>query len=70
MTQGSLAERSNLTTNYIGKIERGESQPTIGAILSIADALKVNPSRLFSKLDRSETKEDLKKRIRELLDRL
>ena len=70
LTQGKLAERSNLTTNYIGKIERGEAQPTLEALLVISDALKTNPSTLFRYLDRPSPKEEIKKRIRELLELL
>ncbi len=68
LTQAQLAEHSDLTTNYIGKIERGEAQPTLAALLSIADALKTNPSSLFFYLDRPPGKGEAKKRIRELLD--
>lgn len=70
LTQSSVAERSDLTPNYIGKIERGEAQPTLEALLSIADALNVNPSVLFASLDRSITKEEAKSKIRELLELL
>ena len=70
LTQGELAEQSDLTTNYIGKIERGEAQPTLEALLSIAEALKANPSTLFAHLDQSPTKDEAKKKIRELLDLL
>ena len=70
ITQGGLAERANLTPNYIGKIERGESQPTLEALLAIADALRVSPSNLFVYLDRSQSKDEIKATIKELLNRL
>jgi transcriptional regulator with XRE-family HTH domain len=70
LTQAELAERSNLSTNYIGKIERGESQATLDALLSIALALKTNPSTLFVHLDRAPSKEEIKRRIGELLENL
>jgi transcriptional regulator with XRE-family HTH domain len=69
-TQERLAERCNLTLNYIGKIERGEAQPTLEALLSIATALKSNLSNLFFYLDRPLTKDEVKAKIRELLDQL
>lgn len=70
ITQGTLAERADLTTNYIGKIERGEAQPTLEALVAIAEALRVNVSNLFLYLDRSQSKDELKSTIKELLNRL
>jgi transcriptional regulator with XRE-family HTH domain len=70
LTQDRLAERCGLTLNYIGKVERGEAQPTLEALLSIANALKSNLSNLFLYLDRPLTKDEAKARIKELLDQL
>lgn len=70
ITQGVLAERADLTTNYIGKIERGEAQPTLEALLAIAEALRVSVSNLFLYLDRSQSKDEIKNTIKELLNRL
>ncbi len=70
LTQGQLAERCGLTNNYIGKVERGEAQPTLEALLSIANALKANLSTLFAYLDRPLTRDEAKATIRELLDQL
>ena len=70
LTQSDLAERSNLTPNYIGKIERGEAQPTLEALLAITDGLKANPSTLFTALDRPPTRDEAKRRIRESLELL
>ncbi len=70
LTQDKLAERCGLTLNYIGKVERGEAQPTLEALLSIANGLKSNLSALFTYLDRPLTKDEAKVRIRELLDQL
>jgi transcriptional regulator with XRE-family HTH domain len=70
LTQDKLAERCGLTLNYIGKVERGEAQPTLEALLSIANALKSNISNLFFYMDRPLTKDEAKAKIRELLDQL
>ena len=70
LTQDRLAERAGLTLNYIGKVERGEAQPTLEALLSITTALKSNLSNLFFYLDRPLTKDEVKARIRELVDQL
>ena len=60
----------SLTLNHIGKVERGEAQPTLEALLSIADALKSNLSNLFFYLDRPMTKDETKAKIWELLGQL
>jgi transcriptional regulator with XRE-family HTH domain len=70
LTQDRLAERCGLTLNYIGKVERGEAHPTLEALLSIANALKSNLSNLFFYLDRPLTKDEIRTKIRELLDQL
>ena len=70
LTQAELAEHSELTTNYIGKIERGEVQPTLNTLFAIAQALGADPSMLFVHLDKRQNKKDIKMRIRELLELL
>ncbi len=70
MTQAKLAEQADLSTNYIGEIERGEAQATLDSLFAIMDALEINPSLLFTPLDRPQDKEELLKRTRELLDLL
>ncbi len=70
MTQAKLAEQADLSTNYIGEIERGEAQATLDSLFAIMDALEVNPSLLFTPLDRPQDKEEILKRTRELLDLL
>jgi transcriptional regulator with XRE-family HTH domain len=70
LTQSGLAERSGLSPNYIGKVERGEAQATIEALLAIADALKTSPANLFVYLDRPQSRDDIKRSIRDLLEKL
>ena len=41
MSQESLAMSAGLSRNYIGMIERGEANLTLGTIERIADALRV-----------------------------
>ena len=70
LTQAQLAEKANLSTNYFGEIERGESQATLESLFGIMDALEVNPSVVFAPLDSPQSKADIVGRIKELLDEL
>jgi len=45
-SQEKLAEKSDLHHNYIGDIERGEENVSVGALMRIATALKVSLSDL------------------------
>lgn len=53
MTQENLAETSELDRSYIGGVERGERNPTLKAILSLASALRVSPAALFANVGES-----------------
>ena len=67
--QGGLGFSSfDLSTNYIGEIERGEAEPTLTTVFSIADALKVNPSFLLVAAEKPESNQELIERMQELLD--
>ena len=46
-TQEDLAERSGLTTTYIGQVERGDKVPSLTVVLKLALALNVHPSALL-----------------------
>ena len=46
-TQEDLAERSGLTTTYVGQVERGDKVPSLTVILKLAHALNVLPSELL-----------------------
>ncbi|MBQ7030852.1 MAG: helix-turn-helix transcriptional regulator [Bacilli bacterium] len=49
MSQEKLAEMSNMSTNYIGDIERGNRKVTIDTIEKIANGLKIDPALLLTK---------------------
>ena len=42
LTQESLAERVNISTVYLGEIERGNKMPSIPVFIAIAEALGVS----------------------------
>ena len=48
LTQEELADNSGLDRSYIGGIERGERNPTLGVIEKIAEGLGVTLAELFS----------------------
>nr|WP_143253776.1 helix-turn-helix transcriptional regulator [Alkanindiges hydrocarboniclasticus] len=37
----------NMDRSYLGRIERGEVNPTLEKIYELADALKISPTRLL-----------------------
>ena len=55
ITQESLAEKINSSTNYIGIIEIGGSFPSPQMLEKIADALEISSPKLFE--ERSEIEE-------------
>lgn len=51
----SLAERSGLSVNAIGMIERGENSPTVSSLHTLANALEVNIVDFFEEPREYET---------------
>lgn len=47
LSQMKLAEKVDMSFNYIGQIERGEANVTINTMKKIADALDVELKELF-----------------------
>lgn len=47
--QRDLAEKTNLSTGVIGKLESGESFPRYENLIAIADALEVSLDELFNR---------------------
>jgi transcriptional regulator with XRE-family HTH domain len=50
LSQERLAELADVHRTYQGLIERGRANPTLLAIVALARALKVRPSKLLDKL--------------------
>jgi transcriptional regulator with XRE-family HTH domain len=61
MSQEKLGEKTNLTRNYIGMVERGETNPTLLVLQSLAKALNTTMVSLIYELE-SETGSPNKKR--------
>ena len=48
LLQEQLAEKTDLSTNYIGMLERGEKTPALETLLKIANALEVTADMLLA----------------------
>ncbi len=48
LSQEALAEKTGLSRNYIGNIERGEYSVTVKNTVKIAKAMAIHPSVLYS----------------------
>jgi transcriptional regulator with XRE-family HTH domain len=70
LTQFQLAERSGLSADFIGKVERGTTSPSIESLKHIVDALNVSLSYLFEgEQETGSSKEALIKLIQLCRDR-
>jgi transcriptional regulator with XRE-family HTH domain len=67
LTQEQLAEKASLTYSYLGSIERGERNVSLGNIVALAQALMVSPKDLIPNLeqqDRMKEKIELGKKLK------
>ncbi len=49
LSQERLAEFAGLDRNYIGKLEREESSPTLDTLEAVAAALQINVEKLIGR---------------------
>ncbi|HBG49945.1 MAG TPA: transcriptional regulator [Cyanobacteria bacterium UBA9971] len=47
LTQQQFAEKINLSTNFVGMVERGERNTSLLKVFTMAKALEVKPKELF-----------------------
>lgn len=52
MTKSALAEFAWLERRYLREIEQDTKKPTVNAVYSICDALKVSPVEFFTMVDK------------------
>jgi len=60
MTQSSLAEAAELTSDEVSRIERGVREPRFGTLERLAAALNVAPGELFGSAQRGYTTQELR----------
>jgi transcriptional regulator with XRE-family HTH domain len=53
LSQEELAHAADLHRTYVGGVERGERNPTIGSLRRIAAALSCTPAALLTDAERS-----------------
>jgi XRE family transcriptional regulator, regulator of sulfur utilization len=58
MTQEELAEKSGLSVDYIGKIERGTTSPTVESMEQVARGLGVRIANLFDLWEEDSQSQD------------
>lgn len=56
MTKSALAEFSWLERRYLREIEQGEKKPTVNAIYSICEALRISPVEFFRLVEEERKK--------------
>ena len=57
MTQAELAERSNVSTELVSRIERGRCLPSLHSLMEFAQALNVSPNYLLGFQEKPATRE-------------
>lgn len=66
-TQEQLAEKAGLTYSYVGSIERGERNVSLGNIIALASALMISPKELMpnsQQPEKAHIKVELGKRLK------
>jgi transcriptional regulator with XRE-family HTH domain len=68
VSQMELSLRSNLSQSFLANLEKGKKLPSVLTIIKIADALEVNPKEFFPENTNTDTKQQIKDKIIDLLD--
>jgi len=51
-SQEAFGDACGIDRSYMGRIERGEHNPTLGSVMKIIDTLGVAPSEFFREFDK------------------
>lgn len=57
LSQAELAERAGISQGYLSELERGEKQPTLPVLKSLASALGISVAALIDGNDNKPRKE-------------
>ena len=68
MSREHAAEKSGITANYLGEVERGEKWPSLEIICAIAAALSVSPQILRIRSCRRQTLAILTQKLHRILE--
>lgn len=69
LSLGKLAEMAGTDAKHLGRIERGEKQPSFKLIISLANAIPVSPSVFFLFEDAETDERAARRRVQRLLDK-
>ena len=69
LTQEQLAERASVDVKYLGNIERGHENPTVGILEKLAGALSVKIHQMLDFEHELQGVRPLRRRIQQILDR-
>ena len=56
MSQQTLAFEAEIHRTYVSLLERNEKSPTVTVLFKVCKALKVRPSRLIARVERSASR--------------
>ena len=68
LSQEALAERLNLSTNFIGLVERGQKQVTILSLSKIAEVLEVDLKIFFEDYSTSKKAPPIEAEVRDMVE--
>jgi transcriptional regulator with XRE-family HTH domain len=66
---GKLAEMAGTDAKHLGRIERGEKQPSFKLIISLANAIPVSPSVFFLFEDAQADQRAARRQLQRLLEK-
>ena len=69
ISQQELANMANFSQSFLANVESGKKKPSVVTIIRLAEALNVNPREFFPE-NTTDSAEDIKKEIINLLERL
>lgn len=67
VSQEALALASGVERSYLGRIERGQSMPTLAVVLKLARALKISSGDIVEKVDLATATPSRRRTLRSLV---